>query len=583
MRDGMYAAPTRAEGESKVLAARSRGPAWRMRRTLATLAGACAISLCGVLIAPVAAEAVPPTGITGTVTNSTEGAQLEGVNVCALQSGTIVKCELTNAGGEYTIEGLAEGEYEVSFSKTGFRTRRIGGVEVESGKLTEVDESMAEEGEGSIAGTVTAASTGQPIAGINVCVYSLGEKCTETAANGTYTLSGLQVGYQTVYFASAEACEEELGVKIRCNPKVNYAAQEQGSIRVRSSQTTTVNAAMAVGGEISGVVTNASITHPGIGKVEVCATHVNGKGEVPFGAEATKEKFIYGEGCSYTNAAGQYAVTGLATSGSYKLEFNGYICTVVMKGAEKERECHNVYVTQYYSGQQTFKSAGTVAVTLGANTGPVNESLRETFPVAPSIATAPALTGAPSVGSTLSCSPGSWAHEPLFLVYQWLRDGAAIAGQSGSTYVVQSADEGHSLSCTVQVGNGAGLASATSNALAVRIPIARVAHVAKVQGGSALVKVSCPGGGSTCSGGLKLVATHVVNGHARKLTVGTAHFTVAAGKTVTVHLHISTASSQMLSKSASGKLSAALSGSGVKAGKVVLELAGKSKKSKHHK
>lgn len=565
-------------------AARSQAPVWRLRRALAALAGVCAIALCGALLAPVAAEAVPPTGVTGTVTSSTEGALLEGVEVCALQSGAVVKCEQTNAGGEYTIEGLAAGEYELRFSKTGFETRRVSGVEVETGVLAEVNESLVEEGEGSIAGTVIGASTGQPIAGIRVCVYSLGERCAETTANGTYTLSGLQVGYVTASFASAEACEEELGVKIRCAPKANFVSQESEPVRVHDNQTTTVNASLAVGGEISGAVTNASIAHPGIGKVEVCATHVNGKGEVPFGTEATKEKFVYGEGCSYTNAAGQYAVTGLPVSGPYKVEFDGYICTIVQKGAEKERECHNVYITQYYSGQQTFKGASTVTVALGANTGSINESLREAFPAAPVLATAPALTGTPTMGSTLSCSAGSWGHEPLFLDYQWLRDGAAIAGQNGSIYVVQRADEGHSLTCMVQVGNGAGLASATSNALAVRVPLAVGARVAKVKNGRALVKLSCASGGSQCSGSLKLIATQVVKRHKRDITVGTSHFTLAPGTTVTVSVHMSAASRQMLGKSPGGKLSAALSGSGVKAGKLVLQSSGASqKKGKHHK
>jgi hypothetical protein len=58
--------------------------------------------------------------------------------------------------------------------------------------------------------------------------------------------------------------------------------------------------------------------------------------------------------------------------------------------------------------------------------------------------------GTPSVGSTLSVTNhGSWTNFPgctfLQFQYQWLRDGSAISGQTSSSYVVQSADQGHGL------------------------------------------------------------------------------------------------------------------------------------------
>ena len=65
---------------------------------------------------------------------------------------------------------------------------------------------------------------------------------------------------------------------------------------------------------------------------------------------------------------------------------------------------------------------------------------------APFNTAAPALSGATTLGATLSCSPGNWTGIPApTFAYQWLRDGAAIGGTSGTSYVVQSADCGHDL------------------------------------------------------------------------------------------------------------------------------------------
>jgi hypothetical protein len=69
---------------------------------------------------------------------------------------------------------------------------------------------------------------------------------------------------------------------------------------------------------------------------------------------------------------------------------------------------------------------------------------------------APLLIGTPSVGDTLSCSTGSWSGNPNGYTYAWLRDGDPIPGQSASSYVVQSADWGHSLYCRVTAMNSGG-------------------------------------------------------------------------------------------------------------------------------
>lgn len=73
----------------------------------------------------------------------------------------------------------------------------------------------------------------------------------------------------------------------------------------------------------------------------------------------------------------------------------------------------------------------------------------------------PAIAGTPRVGRTLECLAGRWNGEPSpSFSFQWLREGT-VAG-SGTTYVVQPVDQGHSLACEVTAMNEAGEASATS-------------------------------------------------------------------------------------------------------------------------
>jgi hypothetical protein len=75
---------------------------------------------------------------------------------------------------------------------------------------------------------------------------------------------------------------------------------------------------------------------------------------------------------------------------------------------------------------------------------------------APVNTAAPSLSGTLSVGSTLSCSQGGWAYNPTTFAYAWLRSGVPIPGQTGNTYVVQAADQGHAISCQVTAGKQTG-------------------------------------------------------------------------------------------------------------------------------
>jgi hypothetical protein len=67
------------------------------------------------------------------------------------------------------------------------------------------------------------------------------------------------------------------------------------------------------------------------------------------------------------------------------------------------------------------------------------------------------------VGTTLSCSQGTWSGNPApTFGYQWFRDETAIPEATATSYKVATADAGHSLSCKVTATNSAGFATATS-------------------------------------------------------------------------------------------------------------------------
>ncbi|HSZ04158.1 MAG TPA: carboxypeptidase regulatory-like domain-containing protein, partial [Solirubrobacteraceae bacterium] len=75
--------------------------------------------------------------------------------------------------------------------------------------------------------------------------------------------------------------------------------------------------------------------------------------------------------------------------------------------------------------------------------------------LSPAYLSPPVLGGDPTVGRTLTCSPGDWFRASAF-AYSWRRGASAIAGQTSSTYVVRPADRGKRISCSVTAFNNIG-------------------------------------------------------------------------------------------------------------------------------
>jgi Ig domain of plant-specific actin-binding protein len=110
-----------------------------------------------------------------------------------------------------------------------------------------------------------------------------------------------------------------------------------------------------------------------------------------------------------------------------------------------------------------------VALTLFAGSGFAEGSAAQDN-YAPTVTAPPVISGTPQVGQTLTTTTGSWTAQstPTFQ-YVWLRcdsggnNCATISGAGNSSYVVQSADVGHTIRAEVIAHLGSGSTSSTSN------------------------------------------------------------------------------------------------------------------------
>ena len=123
------------------------------------------------------------------------------------------------------------------------------------------------------------------------------------------------------------------------------------------------------------------------------------------------------------------------------------------------------------------------------------------FPIlqqAPVGAGAPTIGGGSAVGTTLSCSQGSWSSDifgaqlyraPQTFAFQWSRDGADIAGASAETI---KATQAGLYRCRVTGSNQAGSAAQTSEPHRVGPPVPPDFDTALFDGKSLYLRLKCP-------------------------------------------------------------------------------------------
>ncbi len=302
------------------------------------------ISLVGV---PAGAAGTGTGTLTGTVTNASNlgigGVCVEvQIDNAGIGIGTYATAT-TASNGSYTLSGLPAGKYYLDFDPScsgtvtsTYEWQSIAEPVIVSASGSATQNATLGTGAGTITGTVTNASN-VGIGGVSVFVTGGGGgggyNSATTASNGSYTLSGLPAGTYTVGFypSSSGTVTSPYAPESIAEPVI-----------VSASGSTTQNATLALGGTITGTVTNAS--NVGIGGVCV---------------------WVRGSGSDLTASNGSYTITGLP-AGTYTVEFSTWLPLNLPVGASDSTDnpmCPGTVTSNY-----TPQSIGSVIVSAGGST-----------------------------------------------------------------------------------------------------------------------------------------------------------------------------------------------------------------------
>jgi hypothetical protein len=178
-----------------------------------------------------------------------------------------------------------------------------------------------------------------------------------------------------------------------------------------------------------------------------------------------------------------------------------------------------LYWANYFQNEDRVGAIGFVGTTgaggggINIATAPLNGAQDAVILKAPTGTGAPAVTKASNAPSQLACSQGSWAADfagsfvyqaPRTLVYQWTRNGAAIATAPAPAFSATSAG---SYACQVTAANQAGTASQTSTAVNVKAAKVKLSTKKKARvkaGGLATFKVKAANQGDLKSKNAKV-------------------------------------------------------------------------------
>jgi hypothetical protein len=169
---------------------------------------------------------VPIGTVEGLVTDASSSMPIENVKVAV--AGTIYET-LTDASGYYSFPCLVADTFDVSFSHADYIDTTAAGVIVSANDTTTLDVAMNPPGPlmGSIGGTVTDASTTDPIENVHVTAEGTTVEAY-TDINGDYLMSDLEEGDYDITFSHAD-----------------YNDTTVSTVTVTGNQTTTLDVAMS--------------------------------------------------------------------------------------------------------------------------------------------------------------------------------------------------------------------------------------------------------------------------------------------------------------------------------------------------
>ncbi|MGD9737339.1 MAG: collagen binding domain-containing protein [Solirubrobacterales bacterium] len=160
------------------------------------------------------AELVKGGVIEGTVADSTSGALLGDVFICAWSDGgAFWRCDFSAADGSFRILGVYPGSIELVFVPgAGHESKTVDSIPISAGGTIQVEALLLPQ-EGRISGNVYAASSHTPLGGIAVCAiwakFHETAACTRTDDSGAYEFFPVPPGQFKVVF-SPEPAEVEL-------------------------------------------------------------------------------------------------------------------------------------------------------------------------------------------------------------------------------------------------------------------------------------------------------------------------------------------------------------------------------------
>jgi molybdopterin-binding protein len=301
---------------------------WRKgmdRWVLAVLLGCLAL----LASAPAALGAEGTGKISGTVTEvSLPHNGIAHIEVTVYETGENefpVGSAITDEHGEYTVEGLASGDYKVEFSpefesglnyvsqyykdKSSPATAEL--IKVVQGETKEKIDAELEVG-GELEGTVTAACACEdlnPLKGIEVTAYKVGENkfpvgYATTNEKGEYTIAGLASGAYKVKFAPGESGLNY--VSQYYNDKSSLAAAEQ-VIVIQGKATDKIDAELQEGGKIEARVRERSLHHPVLQRSAIPGERRPGEGQ-PGEHDAGDRRGAGAQGAGQRRGAGRVGV-----------------------------------------------------------------------------------------------------------------------------------------------------------------------------------------------------------------------------------------------------------------------------------
>jgi 5-hydroxyisourate hydrolase-like protein (transthyretin family) len=296
--------------------------------------------------------------ISGTVTNPAgqdiSGASLQIVNV----NTDYYYYATTGSNGTYTLDGLPTGSYHVLFRPPSGQdylyqyypdksdAAAAQGVSVTTGQTTmNINASLATGA--TVSGQVTDAS-GNPVSGASVEVDDYGGNDPSyvypsevtTGSNGYWSIDGLPTGTYEVAF------DPPSGSNYAFQYYDNVGGQDPPTPITLTAGSTTpdIDAALTIGGQISGTVTDGTTGKPAAG---VYVEAVDDAGDTYSSAT--------------TDANGDYTLMGLSSSASYRVDFSP------PQGSS--------LATEFYPSGATVQAATPVPVTVGQTTPNIDETL----------------------------------------------------------------------------------------------------------------------------------------------------------------------------------------------------------------